>query len=127
MASAIRSFMLPVGFSSSSFSRMRAPFPGTMLRKGNKEVLPMQCRMSRGNSFMTPVPFLMWPDETGHDFQAFIDGDVVRAQISSMTTRIVGAPPELIDAACAKASRPPLEVAHAFNVSIVGKLTSEMR
>src|SRR5437588_755288 len=29
MASAIRSFMLPVGFSLSSFKRMRAPFAGT--------------------------------------------------------------------------------------------------
>jgi hypothetical protein len=52
MASAIRSFMLPVGFSFSSFSRMRAPFPGTMLRRANKDVLPMHCRMSRGVSFM---------------------------------------------------------------------------
>ncbi len=30
--SAMRSFMLPVGFSFSSFSRMREPFVGTMLR-----------------------------------------------------------------------------------------------
>jgi hypothetical protein len=45
MASAIRSFMLPVGFSFSSFSRMRAPFPGTTLRKANKDVLPMRSRM----------------------------------------------------------------------------------
>jgi hypothetical protein len=60
MASAIRSFMLPVGFSFSSFSKMREPFSGTMLRKANNEVLPMlpmQCRMSRRNSFMMPVPF----------------------------------------------------------------------
>ena len=45
MASAIRSFMLPVGFSFSSFSRMRAPFPGTILRNAISEVLPMQSRM----------------------------------------------------------------------------------
>jgi hypothetical protein len=57
MASAIRSFMLPVGFSFSSFSKMREPFSGTMLRKANNEVLPMQCRMSRRNSFIMPVPF----------------------------------------------------------------------
>ena len=36
MASAMRSFMLPVGFSLSSLSRMRAPFPGTTWRRGNK-------------------------------------------------------------------------------------------
>ena len=34
---------------------MREPFPGTMWRKASKDVLPMQCRMSRGNSFMMPV------------------------------------------------------------------------
>ena len=51
MASAIRSFMLPVGFSFSSFSRMREPFSGTMLRKANREVLPMQCRMSGRSLF----------------------------------------------------------------------------
>jgi hypothetical protein len=56
MARAMRSFMLPVGFSLSSFSRMRAPLLGTMLRKANKVVLPMHCRMWRGNSFMMPVP-----------------------------------------------------------------------
>jgi hypothetical protein len=50
MASATRSFMLPVGFSLSSFSRMRAPFAGTIFRNRSKEVLPMQCRMSRGRS-----------------------------------------------------------------------------
>ena len=53
--------MLPVGFSLSSFSRMREPFFGTMLRKANKEVLPMQRRIFRGNSFMMPVSF---PDVT---------------------------------------------------------------
>src|SRR6185369_4755185 len=47
MASAIRSFMLPVGFSLSSFSRIRTPLPGRMLRKAIKEVLPMQCRIFR--------------------------------------------------------------------------------
>ena len=52
MASAIRSFMLPVGFSLSSFSRMRAPFSGTMWRRATSEVLPMQCRMSRRSSRM---------------------------------------------------------------------------
>src|SRR5438093_5505377 len=66
MASAIRSFMLPVGFSLSSFSRMRAPFLGTILRKANKEVLPMQCRMSGGNSFMLLVPFLMPADQSSY-------------------------------------------------------------
>ena len=29
---------------------------GTMLRNRNKEVLPMQCRVSRGNLFMKSVP-----------------------------------------------------------------------
>jgi hypothetical protein len=57
MASAIRSFMLPVGFSLSSFTRMREPFVGTMLRKGNNEVLPMHCRMSRFNLLMMAVLF----------------------------------------------------------------------
>jgi hypothetical protein len=37
----------------------------------------------------------------------------------------MGAPPELIEAACAKASLPPLEAAQAFKASSVGKLTSE--
>jgi hypothetical protein len=57
MASAMRSFMLPVGFSFSSFSRMREPFLGRMLRKATNEVLPMQCRMSRCNPFMIPLTF----------------------------------------------------------------------
>jgi hypothetical protein len=57
MASAMRSFMLPVGFSLSSFSRMREPFSGTMWRKANKEVLPMQCRTSRFTSYMMAVAF----------------------------------------------------------------------
>jgi hypothetical protein len=43
-----------------------------------------------------------------------------------VTTTIVGVPPELIDAAWANASL-PLEAAVALSVSIVGKLTSEMR
>src|SRR5437763_136366 len=53
MASAMRSFMLPVGFSFSNFNRMRTPILGVIFRKGSKEVLPMQHRMSRGGSFMT--------------------------------------------------------------------------
>ena len=52
MASAIRSFMLPVGFSLSNFSRMRDPFSGTILRKANIAVSPMHCRMSRFNPFI---------------------------------------------------------------------------
>ena len=71
MASAMRSFMLPVGFSLSSFSRMREPFPGLTLRKASKEVLPMQCRMSGGNLFMMPVTFV-WLDSTRHDFRALL-------------------------------------------------------
>ena len=37
----------------------------------------------------------------------------------------IGAPPELIEAACAKASLPTSEAAEAFKASSVGKLTSE--
>ena len=37
------------------------------------------------------------------------------------------APPELIEAACAKASLPLSEAAQAFKASSVGKLTSDMR
>ena len=48
MASAIRSFMLPVGFSLSILSRTRAPFAGAMRVSGTRDVLPMQCRMVRG-------------------------------------------------------------------------------
>ena len=47
MASAIRSFMLPVGFSLSSFKRMRAPFAGTTRRKGINAVFPIRSRMFR--------------------------------------------------------------------------------
>ena len=54
MASATRSFILPVGFSLSSFSRMRAPFLDTILRKANKEVFPMQSRMFLGRLLMAP-------------------------------------------------------------------------
>jgi hypothetical protein len=43
-----------------------------------------------------------------------------------VTTTIVGAPPELIDAAWVNASL-LLEAAVAFSVSIVGKLKSEIR
>lgn len=46
---------------------------------------------------------------------------------SSVTTITIGAPPELIEAACAKASLPPLEAAQAFTASSVGKLTSDIR
>ena len=46
MARAMRSFMLPVGFSLSILRRMREPFEGTILRKGRSEVLPMRWRMS---------------------------------------------------------------------------------
>jgi len=45
MASAILSFMLPVGFSFSNFSRMRAPFSGTMFRSAISAVLPIRSRM----------------------------------------------------------------------------------
>src|SRR5262245_39090697 len=55
MASAIRSFMLPVGFSFSSFTRMRALFLGRTLRRGSKRVLPMHCRMFCGGSVMLAV------------------------------------------------------------------------
>ena len=56
MASAIRSFMLPVGFSLSSFSRMRAPFAGTMWRNGSSEVLPMRSRIIVACSAMPHPP-----------------------------------------------------------------------
>jgi hypothetical protein len=46
MASAIRSFMLPVGFSLSIFRKMREPFRGTILRRGIREVFPMHWRIS---------------------------------------------------------------------------------
>jgi predicted nucleic acid-binding protein len=37
-----------------------------------------------------------------------------------VTTITIGAPPELIEAACAKASLPPLEATQAFTASSVG-------
>jgi hypothetical protein len=37
--------MLPVGFSLSSFSRMRAPLAGVIWRSGMSAVLPMRSRM----------------------------------------------------------------------------------
>jgi len=52
IASAMRSFILPVGFSLSTFTRIRAPFFGTMWRRANIAVLPMHCRMSRGSRFI---------------------------------------------------------------------------
>ena len=55
MASAIRSFMLPVGFSFSSFSRMRAPLAGRIWRRAIRDVLPMRSRMVRGWSVMGSV------------------------------------------------------------------------
>src|SRR5262245_955961 len=45
MASAIRSFILPVGCSLSIFSRRRAPFAGTTRLNGTRGVSPMQSRM----------------------------------------------------------------------------------
>jgi hypothetical protein len=47
--------MLPVGFSLSSFNRMRAPFRGTIFRKATRDVLPMQSRMSRRIPFIVSV------------------------------------------------------------------------
>ena len=44
MASAIRSFMLPVGFSLSSFSRMRAPLAGASARQRRASRLSRRCR-----------------------------------------------------------------------------------
>src|SRR5690349_10401751 len=37
--------MLPVGFSLSSFSRMRQSFAARMLRRGRREVFPMHSKM----------------------------------------------------------------------------------
>jgi len=48
-------------------------------------------------------------------------------QAASVTTMSMGAPPELIEAACAKASLPLSEAAQAFKASTVGKLTSDIR
>src|SRR5438105_8167092 len=45
MASAIRSFMLPVGFSLSILISTRAQFSGTARLSSSKGVLPMRCRM----------------------------------------------------------------------------------
>src|SRR5882757_10147145 len=42
MASAIRSFMLPVGFSDSSFSRIRDPFPAVTVRNRTSPVFPIR-------------------------------------------------------------------------------------
>ena len=39
----------------------------------------------------------------------------------------IGAPPELIEAACAKACLPPSEAAQVFKASRDGKLTSDIR
>src|SRR6516165_4924744 len=58
MASAMRSFMLPVGFSLSSFSNMRAPFAGPIWRRGCKEVSPMRSKMSRDGSLMVISMYL---------------------------------------------------------------------
>ena len=46
---------------------------------------------------------------------------------SAVTTISMGAPPELIEAACSKACLPPSEAAQAFSASRVGKLTSDIR
>jgi len=46
---------------------------------------------------------------------------------SPVTTISMGAPPELIEAACSKACLPPSEAAQAFSASRVGKLTSDIR
>ena len=43
---------------------------------------------------------------------------------SAMT---IGAPPELIDAACAKACLPPSDVAQVLSASRDGKVTSDIR
>src|SRR5439155_14643423 len=45
---------------------------------------------------------------------------------SSVTTRTTGGPPVEIEAACASASRPPCDAAHAWSASSVGNDTSEM-
>jgi hypothetical protein len=45
MASAIRSFMLPVGFSYSSLTKMRALPGGTRCRSGTRRVWPIVARM----------------------------------------------------------------------------------
>jgi hypothetical protein len=45
-ASAIRSFMLPVGFSHPNFTKMSAHLGGTTLRSRTIEVLPMALRMA---------------------------------------------------------------------------------
>ena len=47
-ATAIRSFMLPVGFSHSSFTKMSAQPRGTTLRSCTIEVLPIVSRRSTG-------------------------------------------------------------------------------
>lgn len=64
------------------------------------------------------------PDQGRHD--SLGPGYYQAPYASSVTTTIVGAPPELIDAAWANASL-PLEAAVALRVSIVGKVTSEIR
>src|SRR3954466_2952680 len=65
MASAIRSFILPVGFSLSIFNKIRAPFFGTIRRNARSEVLPIQERISltafgerRRDNRATARPFL---------------------------------------------------------------------
>jgi len=76
--------MLPEGFSLSSFSRMREPFRATILCKGTKEVLPMQCRIFCGNSVKTLVPF---PDGlTGYDPQVLLSKTLPQGRRSILLT-----------------------------------------
>ena len=49
IASAMRSFMLPLGFSASILSRIRAPPSGTIRFSSTSEVSPIRSRMEEGS------------------------------------------------------------------------------
>ena len=62
IANAMRSFMLPVGFSLSTFNRMRDPFAGTMCRRAIMEVLPMRSRIVMMRTIAAGLHRRQWQD-----------------------------------------------------------------
>ena len=73
MASAMRSFMLPVGFALSSFSRMRAPLAGKMLPSSSSGVPPIQSRIPVFNGYIRLLP--MCRGKTRNNLQMHILSD----------------------------------------------------
>ena len=64
------------------------------------------------------------------DCRTTANGDHYRSSaptVSSSATKIVGAPPEEIETACAMVCLPPSEAAHASRAFIEGKCTSAIR